>query len=66
MLPMAKPGLISVGIFNVLGQWNQYMLPIVLMQAERRGAPNRVLTQGLIELAINQGYAGDWRASSPA
>ena len=27
MLPMAKPGLISVGIFNFLGQWNQYMLP---------------------------------------
>ncbi|MBI0377973.1 carbohydrate ABC transporter permease, partial [Streptomyces albiflaviniger] len=29
MLPMAKPGLISVGIFNFLGQWNQYMLPTV-------------------------------------
>lgn len=27
MLPMAKPGLVSVGIFNFLGQWNQYMLP---------------------------------------
>ncbi|WP_436847354.1 carbohydrate ABC transporter permease, partial [Streptomyces buecherae] len=26
MLPMAKPGLISIGIFNFLGQWNQYML----------------------------------------
>ena len=30
MLPMAKPGLISVGIFNFLGQWNQYLLPTVL------------------------------------
>ena len=27
MLPMARPGLISVGIFNFLGHWNQYLLP---------------------------------------
>ena len=31
MLPMARPGLISVGIFNFLGQWNQYLLPVVLV-----------------------------------
>lgn len=30
MLPMAKPGLISIGIFNFLGQWNQYLLPLLL------------------------------------
>jgi N-acetylglucosamine transport system permease protein len=28
---MAKPGLISIGLFNVLGHWNQYILPVVLM-----------------------------------
>ncbi|MGW2085238.1 carbohydrate ABC transporter permease [Streptomyces sp. NPDC001880] len=56
MLPMAKPGLISVGIFNFLGQWNQYMLPTVL-----NTDPNqRVLSQGLVELATSQGYKGDW------
>ncbi|MFF4095240.1 carbohydrate ABC transporter permease [Streptomyces sp. NPDC001834] len=56
MLPMAKPGLISVGIFNFLGQWNQYMLPTVL-----NSDPNqRVLSQGLVELANSQGYKGDW------
>ncbi|MER5362873.1 carbohydrate ABC transporter permease [Streptomyces sp. NPDC002785] len=56
MLPMAKPGLISVGIFNFLGQWNQYMLPTVL-----NTEPNhRVLSQGLVELATSQGYKGDW------
>ncbi|MFB9186474.1 carbohydrate ABC transporter permease [Dactylosporangium sucinum] len=61
MLPMAKPGLISVGIFNLLGHWNQYVLPIVLMQGE--GAEKRwVLTQGLTALTINQGYAGDYSA----
>ncbi|MDI3419260.1 carbohydrate ABC transporter permease [Streptomyces luteolus] len=56
MLPMAKPGLISVGIFNFLGQWNQYMLPTVLNTDPDR----RVLAQGLVELAVNQGYKGDW------
>ncbi|MET9513797.1 carbohydrate ABC transporter permease [Streptomyces sp. NPDC002994] len=56
MLPMAKPGLISVGIFNFLGQWNQYMLPTVL----NNNPDNRVLSQGLVELATSQGYKGDW------
>jgi N-acetylglucosamine transport system permease protein len=61
MLPMARPGLISVGIFNLLGHWNQYVLPIVLMQGE--GAEKKwVLTQGLTALTINQGYAGDYGA----
>ncbi|GAB3870932.1 hypothetical protein GCM10027610_133560 [Dactylosporangium cerinum] len=27
MLPMARPGLVAVGIFNFLGLWNQYLLP---------------------------------------
>jgi N-acetylglucosamine transport system permease protein len=59
MLPMARPGLVSVGIFNFLGQWNQYILPIVLMQGE--GAEDRwVLAQGLTALAVSEGYAGDY------
>ena len=59
MLPMARPGLVSVAIFNFLFQWNQYVLPIVLMQGE--GAENRwVLAQGLTALAVNEGYQGDY------
>jgi N-acetylglucosamine transport system permease protein len=59
MLPMARPGLVSVGIFNFLFHWNQYVLPIVLMQGE--GAEHRwVLSQGLTALAINEGYGGDY------
>ncbi|MFF3763550.1 carbohydrate ABC transporter permease [Streptomyces sp. NPDC001922] len=56
MLPMAKPGLISVGIFNFLGQWNQYLLPTVL----NTGPDRKLLTQGLVQLAVSQGYKGDW------
>jgi N-acetylglucosamine transport system permease protein len=59
MLPMARPGLVSVAIFNFLFQWNQYVLPIVLMQGE--GAENKwVLAQGLTALAVNEGYRGDF------
>jgi len=59
MLPMARPGLVSVGIFTFLYQWNQYVLPIVLMQGE--GAERRwVLAQGLTALAVSEGYRGDY------
>ena len=63
MLPMAKPGLISVGIFNVLGQWNQYILPMTLMQQQSSSDPDRsMLAQGLVNLAQQQGYSGDYPA----
>jgi N-acetylglucosamine transport system permease protein len=63
MLPIAKPGLLSVGIFNVLGQWNQYILPLTLMQKQSGTDPDRsVLTQGLVNLMLQQGYNGDMPA----
>ena len=58
MLPMAKPGLIAMGIFNFLGQWNQFLLPLVLMQSESR----YMLSQGLNFMAIQQGYDNDYSA----
>ncbi|MCG5442965.1 carbohydrate ABC transporter permease [Micromonospora sp. NIE79] len=60
MLPMSKPGLISIGIFNVLGQWNQWYLPTLLMQSVAGEEKNQVIAQGLIELSVNQGYKSDW------
>jgi N-acetylglucosamine transport system permease protein len=54
MLPMAKPGLISVGIFNVLGQFNQFVLPSFL-------SPEKpVLSQGIATLLGSQRYENDW------
>lgn len=54
MLPMAKPGLLSVGIFNVLGQWNQFVLPAFL-------SPEKpVLAQGIATLLAQQRYEGSW------
>ncbi|MFD9123661.1 carbohydrate ABC transporter permease [Kitasatospora sp. NPDC059571] len=60
MVPMAKPGLISVGIFNVLGQWNQYILPVTLMQQTSAGeSDHSMLAQGLVNLALQSGYKSD-------
>ncbi|MGK5529624.1 carbohydrate ABC transporter permease [Streptomyces sp. URMC 129] len=59
MMPMARPGLISVGVFNVLGQWNQFVLPRVLNAGDPDDA---VLPQGLAALMVQQGYEGDWGA----
>jgi N-acetylglucosamine transport system permease protein len=59
MLPMARPGIVSVALFNVLGLWNQYLLPLVLNQGDKSTA---VLTEGLAALVAEQGYASDWSA----
>jgi N-acetylglucosamine transport system permease protein len=58
MLPLAKPGLVAMGIFNFLGQWNQFLLPLVLMPAEDK----YLLSQGLYFLAVQQGYQNDYGA----
>lgn len=58
MLPMARPGMISVAIFNFLGMWNQYLLPLVLNPDQKKF----VLSQGLAALAVQQGYENDWSA----
>ena len=57
MLPMAKPGLVSITIFNVIGQWNQYLLPLVLMPADE---DKWVLTQGITNISTSAGYEADW------
>ncbi|WP_372492349.1 carbohydrate ABC transporter permease [Micromonospora cabrerizensis] len=57
MLPMARPGMISVAIFNFLSHWNQFLLPQVLMQGDDS---KWMLAQGLFALSVSQGYAGDY------
>ena len=56
MLPMAKPGLASVAIFNFLGLWNQFLLPVAL-NSDR---DNYVLAQGMNRFASSAGYAVDF------
>jgi N-acetylglucosamine transport system permease protein len=56
MLPLAQPGLLSMGIFNFLGMWNQYILPLVLLSDSNK----YVLSQGLAALALEQKYQNDF------
>jgi N-acetylglucosamine transport system permease protein len=56
MMPMAKSGLISITIFNIVGQWNQYLLPVVIMQSESK----YVLTQGIANISVSAGYQAEW------
>ncbi|GAC1645834.1 MAG: carbohydrate ABC transporter permease [Herpetosiphon sp.] len=59
-LPLAKPGLITMGIFNFLGQWNQYILPNTLMITNESNRTHYVLSQGLYFLQSKQFYQSDW------
>jgi N-acetylglucosamine transport system permease protein len=56
MLPMAKPGLASVAIFNFLGLWNQFLIPVAI----NTNVKNYVLSQGIVAFAGQQGYAVDF------
>lgn len=58
MLPMAKPGMASVAIFNFLGLWNQYILPVALNPSEG----NAVLSQKLGAFAAQMKYHVDFGA----
>ena len=59
MLPMARSGLVSITIFNIVGQWNQYLLPVVIMSGP--GADQKLLlTQGIAQISVSAGYQAEW------
>ncbi|MEV6842493.1 carbohydrate ABC transporter permease [Actinoplanes sp. NPDC051411] len=59
MMPMARSGLVSITIFNIVGQWNQYLLPTVVMSGP--GSDSKwVLTQGIANISTSAGYHADW------
>lgn len=58
MLPLAKPGLIVVAIFNAIGLWNEYGLALVLLPS----AGNATLPLGIANLTVTQQYQSDWGA----
>jgi N-acetylglucosamine transport system permease protein len=58
MLPLAKPGVLVVAIFNAIGLWNEYPLALVLA-----GDPSvQTLPVGVANLTMTQQYSGDWGA----
>lgn len=61
MLPMARSGLVSITIFNIVGQWNQYLLPVAIMQGQNADR-KWVLTQGIANISVSAGYQANWAA----
>jgi len=56
MLPMARTGFATVAIFNFLGLWNQFLIPVAL----NTNVDNYVLSQGMAAFASQAGYAVDF------
>lgn len=58
MLPLAKPGIAVVAVFNAIGLWNEYNLSLVLLSDES----NFTLPRGIANLVMTQQYQSDWGA----
>ena len=59
MLPLARPGLITVGIFSFLGTWNEFFMAFMFLSGE--GSQElRTLPLGLANITIVSQYRSDW------
>lgn len=58
MLPLAKPGLMTVGIFTFIAIWNEYILALVLLSSSHL----RTLPLGIAVLQFVQFYEVDFGA----
>lgn len=56
MLPLAAPGLYTVGIFNFLSVWNEYLFALFLLSDKAK----MTVPVGIYHLRVTQGAAGDW------
>ena len=57
MLPLAKPGILTVAILNFVGLWNEFQLALVLIDSPE----NRTLSLGMYSLITSMKYSGgDW------
>jgi N-acetylglucosamine transport system permease protein len=56
MLPLARPGLISVGIMNVLSIWNEYVMGTVLVNDPSK----YTLPIGIAVMQAEMQYRTEW------
>jgi ABC-type glycerol-3-phosphate transport system permease component len=59
MLPLAKPGLVTVAIFQFIGVWKEYFYAFMLLGGDPTGA-SRTLPLGLANLSITSQYRSDY------
>jgi ABC-type glycerol-3-phosphate transport system permease component len=70
MLPLARPGLLTVAIFLFLGNWNEFFVAFITMSGKppmdslhgfaRFAAEPRTLPLGLANITIVANYRSDW------
>ncbi len=58
MLPLARPGLVTVAIFQFIGLWKEYFFAFMLLSGAGDGA-GRTLPLGLANLSMVAQYQGD-------
>lgn len=58
MLPLARPGLVTVTIFQFIGVWKEYFFAFMLVGGDPSGSA-RTLPLGLANLAITAQYRAD-------
>lgn len=59
MLPLARPGLVTVAIFQFIGVWKEYFYAFMLTGGDPTGA-SRTLPLGLANLSITAQYRSDY------
>lgn len=56
MMPLAKPGLVTVAIFNFLGLWNEYLFGLVFLSRSEL----KTLPLGLASIGMQAQYKSDF------
>jgi len=56
MLPLIKPGLLTVSIFNFLGIWNEYFFALVFISSDEL----RTLPLGIASMTVVMHYRCNW------
>jgi N-acetylglucosamine transport system permease protein len=56
MMPLAKPGIVTVAIFNFLGLWNEYLFGLVFLSSERL----KTIPLGLASISMQAQYKSDF------
>jgi ABC-type glycerol-3-phosphate transport system permease component len=59
MLPLARPGLVTVGIFLFLGNWNEFFVAFICLSGQN-SEHIRTLPLGLANVTIVSQYRSDW------
>lgn len=56
MFPLAKPGLITIGIFGFLDYWNDYLMAMTLVVSEEL----KTVSQGVMKMQAANNVRTDW------